>query len=528
MPPPTSSDYLDELRLSLLQLDSTFNGGDALGAGADLLILLAHLDLEPARPILEACYALSPRGGQPWDPVILLRCLFVMIHKGEASINRWVPELRSSPLLRAASGLSLTGRTPGVGTFYDFLHRLHDGPRRVVPGEPLPERPSVTERRRAQAPVKPSEKPKKAQEKKTNETMTARIVKELEAMKDHKRPADLLQRLADLLLILAVQPSAERGLLGDTQHMVAHGDGSSLTTGADSHGHKVCEHGPFERCNCPRLWTDPDARWGYVASVDKYFYGHHFYEISVSNRGRDLPIALRLDPGNTSDFAQSLWTLDAVEKQWKEHGLEWKMATFVADAGHDAEPIYRYLADHAITPVIPLRDQGPARHPDRPELTLSPRGVPMCEGGVEMAANGTAGSNHANLFICPFKAGKLRRCPIAPESDPGWSCRPELKFGPAVTIPSNDNPRIFAPLPRNSPEWARLMALRSGCERSNSAKKNGLKLEQARHLRASFWLIRLHLISIVQHARAWVASMRPKAWLRAFLDTGELSLAAAA
>jgi hypothetical protein len=569
MPPPTSSDYLDQLRLSLLHLAPILDD-DALEASAGVLALVAQLDLEPARAILQACYAANPRGGEPWDPVVLLRCLFVMIHTGEPSINRWVPALRASLVLRAACGLSLTGPTPGVGTFYDFLHRLHDGPRRVVPGEALPERPSLTERRRASAPVKPSEmpapaeKPKKAKKKdkkkkrkgakdnesvggadgvngagsadgtdsaveeKANETMTARIVKELEAAKDQKRPVDLLRRLSDLLLILAVKPSAERGLLGDTQRIITHGDGSALTTGADSHGRKTCEHDRFERCDCPRLWTDPDARWGYVASLNEYFFGHHFYEISVSSQGRDLPLALRLDPGNTSDFAQSLWTLDALQKQWAEEGLGWKIGTFIADAGHDAEPIYRYLVDHEITPVIPLRDLGPARHPGRPELTLSPRGVPMCEAGVEMAGWGTSGTNHASNFVCPFKARKLSCCPKAPESDPTWSCRPELKLGPTVTVASDDNPRIFSPLPRNHPEWARLMGMRSGCERSNAAKKKGLKLEQARHVRASFWLIRLHLIAIVQHARAWVASMRPKAWLRAFLDTGDPGLATAA
>ena len=32
------------------------------------------------------------------------------------------------------------------------------------------------------------------------------------------------------------------------------------------------------------------------------------------------------------------------------------------------------------------------------------------------------------------------------------------------------------------------------------------KIEDARHRRASFWLVRLHLIAVLQHARAWVDS----------------------
>ena len=36
-------------------------------------------------------------------------------------------------------------------------------------------------------------------------------------------------------------------------------------------------------------------------------------------------------------------------------------------------------------------------------------------------------------------------------------------------------------------------------------KKLAFKLEDARHRRASFWLVRLHLIAVLQHARAWVS-----------------------
>lgn len=528
MPPPPIAPYLDQLHLSLHHLRHTVQGGEALDVHAPTFMLFANLDLEPIRPILQACYAANPRGGKPWDPIILFRCLLLMLQVAQPSINKWVKDLRGSPVFRAVSGLDLTGATPGVGTFYDFLHRLHDGPRRLVHGEPTPERPSAVERRRAMAPVVGEGKPTKKEDHKANESMTTRIVRELEAAKDQARGTDLLQRLSDILLEIAVKPSAERGLLGDIKNIIAHGDGSALTTGADRHGHKTCEHDRFTRCSCPRTWTDPDAAWGYVASLDKYFFGHHFYEISVSNRGHDLPIALRLDPGNTSDFAQSLWTVDALQKQWKEQGLEWKLNTLVADAGHDAESIYRYLVDHQIIPIIPMRDQGPARHAGRPDLTLSVRGVPMCEAGVEMASWGTAGSNHANLFICPFKAKKLFSCPKAPEDDPTWSCQPDQKYGPCVTVPTLDNPRVFPPIPRNSPRWAELMALRSGCERSNAVKKGGLKLEEARHLRASFWLIRLHLCAILQHARAWASAVKPaqaKEWLRRFLNGEQLEAA---
>jgi hypothetical protein len=106
---------------------------------------------------------------------------------------------------------------------------------------------------------------------------------------------------------------------------------------------------------------------------------------------------------------------------------------------------------------------------------------------------------------------------MAPDEDPSRRCRPELKHGPTVTVPSEKNPRIFPPVARNTDTFQRKMNLRSACERSNAAKKVGFKLEAARHRRASFWLIRLHLCAIAQHARAWLAKADAEAWLTELL-----------
>jgi hypothetical protein len=433
-----------------------------------------------------------------------------MLQQGQPSINRWVRELRGSPPLQVACGLEPGGRSPGVGTFYDFLHRLHDGKRRDN------ERPSRTERARSKTPKPPKPKPS-AKEKTDGGTVTAKLVATLAAAEADDRPEDLLKRLADLLLEVAVKPSADRGLLGDLSALVVHGDGSALTTGACRRGDKRCEHKKFEKCDCPRLFHDPDAAWGYVASLEKYFFGHHFYELSVGTEGHDLPIAIRLDPGNSCDFVQSLETFDHMAKQWREASLPWSVQDFIADAGHDAEPIYAYFVDRGIHPFIPLRDIGKHRVDGRPDLELSARGVPLCQAGVEMIPWGTSGTNHAANFLCPVGAKRLARCPMAPDEDPSRRCRPELKLGPTVTDPSETNPRIFPPVARNTDTFQRMMNLRSACERSNAAKKVGFKLEAARHRRASFWLIRLHLCAIAQHARAWLAKADAEAWLTELL-----------
>lgn len=100
---------------------------------AEAALVLWHLDLEPARPVLMRGYADSPRGGDPWNPLLLLRCLLLACLVRSAKINPWVRELKAFRVLCVLCGIDPDKRRPGVGTLYDFLHRLHNGPVRDCP-----------------------------------------------------------------------------------------------------------------------------------------------------------------------------------------------------------------------------------------------------------------------------------------------------------------------------------------------------------------------------------------------------------
>lgn len=482
--------------------------------------ILWELDLSPAKPLLQGCYAANPRGGDPWDPLLMLRVLLLMLLVGQASINKWVPILTASRVLRILAGLPEDDR-PGVATLYDFMDRLHDGPIRVSCEHV--ERPSEAQRRRAATarplqrnepkPPKPtSSKRGKKKGRKGDKvaveapavidaSVTEKLIAELRVLEKVGNPNDLLGRLAAILVEVGVKGSMVRGLLGDVAKLSVAGDGSSLPTGGSRYGKKNCGHPKSVKCECPRIFSDPDARMGYDSYRDLKFFGYHFYEIIVNFGGHDLPLAIRLDPGNATDYTASVLTLDRLFKDLPSIGVV--IHNFIADAGHDSEANHRYCMDHGLRTVIPMRGKAPAKHPDREAITLSPRGIPTCQAHAEMASRGSAGT-HRNIFVCPVKAGTLKTCPLAPAEDPRWLCRPEQKFGPTVVVDARWNPRLCPPIPRNSKGYKTLYNLRSGCERSNSAKKEVFKLEDARHRRASFWLIRLHLIAVLQHARVWV------------------------
>lgn len=482
------------------------------------LVVLWELDLAPARPVLQACYAPLPRGGDPWDPLVMLRCLLLAALVKQPAINDWVDDLRANRVLRVLAGL-LGEDVPGVGTFYDFFHRLHNGPIRRSCEHQL--RPSDAERQRARTPrqLKKAERPPKEKKKPgrrrkgdpapvVDPAVTERLVAELQAARDQSNPADLQARLAAILLTVGVHESAQRGLLGKLGQLRVTGDGSALVTGASSQGRRVCGHPRTQHCDCPKRYSDPDAQFGWDHYRQIYFFGHHFYEIQVNSEGNDLPLAIRLDPGNASDFTASLLTFERLRKDLRVTLPELAIKIFIADSGHDSEPTYRFLLGHGVTPVMPLKSPAPATHPKRPDVHLSPRGVPTCQAGAEMTSWGSAGPER-KIFVCPVKAGKLPTCPLAPPEQPDWRCQPGTRLGPAVVIKVDDNPRLCPPIPRNSPGYQPLMNLRSGCERSNSVKKETFKLEAAHHRRSSFWLIRLHLIALLQHARAWVARASP-------------------
>ena len=505
------------------------------------ILVLWYLDLEPARGPLQRCYARSPRGGRPWDPIILLRSYLLGLLL-KSNITDLVNRLRAEPLLRIVVGLpDLVSdgerKSPGVGTFYDFLHRMHDGPHDTFRAGVV--RPSQTDRRRVREPRKlESKAAKKTYGKKVRgrrkrkkdaeaeaakaETesmaLTEKIVRELQCTEACANPQDYKTRLNTLLLELAVKVSAEKGLVGETKSIVASGDGSALPTGASGHGKKDCGHGRRERCDCPRRYADPDAQRGFDAFRKCYYFGHHFYEIGTGAAGHDLPLFISLDAANVPENGMALRALDSLNKLYSEQTQGWHLGTVILDAGHDNQATHRYLIAHGATPVIPLSCSAPALHPTRPEVKLSPKGIPLCEGDAEMAAWGSAGEGRP-LFICPVKAGKLARCPMAPKGSSDWACHPEMKYGPAISVKTADNPRLFPAIQRNSKKYAELYRKRTESERSNSVKKETFDLLGAHHRRKSFWFFRLIGIAILQHAKAWVAGVDIDEFLALLLGT---------
>jgi hypothetical protein len=479
-------------------------------------LILMRIDLETVRPFLESLYSPNPRGRKPYDPVCMLRSLLLMMLLKYTSITEWAKELKAKPRLAVMSGFATNSRegvkTPSAGAFYLFIDRLEDGEYRK-PCEHYV-KPSKLRKTKQLRHLK-SEKERREHDKKTDlaeyDSVTKKLKHELKAKEDQPRPDDLMKRLEDILIQCAIIPSAEKGLLGDTKSLILSGDGSTLVTGASPHGNPSCDCGKngVYNCDCPRYYSDSTADWGYDSYRDCYYFGHTFYQHVVSTNGHDLPVHVSISRASETDFTLSMKDMDRLTKALREHGLEWK----VDNAVYDATGIYEYLMEDEITPIIALNPRsGKHPAPTGSAERVNENGIPICPGGELMRRHGYSSVKHRIYYNCPVKRpnGKGEWIARAQECPLGVLCSQDTKMGPVVYVKTTGDPRLYPPITRASPEYKKLMNLRSGCERSNSMKKNTYGLGKRPCRSDTHFLVRLYLVSIIQHAKAWLAEDRKK------------------
>ena len=493
----------------------------------DAALTLMGLDLEPAKPILESLYSPDPRGQKPFEPVRMLRALLLMTLLGYTSIARWAQELRTKPRLAIMAGF-VPFDTPAAGTFYAFMDRLEDGPYQKPSEYQTMHRIKPSHLRKGKHLRSLSrEKEQRQKDKKADltiyDSVTRKLKDDLKSKEDQPRPDDLLKRLEDILIQCAIIPSAQRGLLGNTNAITVSGDGSPLPTGASPQGKPSCkcrENGIYN-CDCPRYYSDPTADWGYDSYRDCYYFGHTYYQHVISTNGHDLPLPPSIAPASETDYTLSMKSMDRLRKAFRENGLEWKIQYAIHDAGHDSAGNYEYLLDYGITPIIALNPRsGTYPTPTGSAERVDENGVPLCPAGMLMRRHTYIKEKHRIIYNCPVKRpthrdGKYVYVSHPDECPLGCLCSPDTGMGPVVYVKTTDDPRLYPPIPRASPTYKKLMKLRSGCERSNSMKKEVYGLGKRPCRSDTHFLVRLYLVSIMEHAKAWLAEDRKH------LDTGD-------
>lgn len=489
-------------------------------------LVLLRINLDPVRSLLASLYCPDPRGRKPFDPLCMLRALLLMVLLQVESLPKFAEKLKRSPRLAHIAGFA-PRETPSASAFYDFLDRLEDG----AYTRPCPAtcdhacvKPSRLRRGKHRRNLKTEKQQRQEDSKQTcaaHDSVTQKLKTDLQATAHQPRPRDLQQRLEDILIQCAVIPSAQRGLLGDISKLSVAGDGTALVTSASPHGTPTCtcrQEGIY-RCDCDRFYTDPTANWGYNSYRDCYYFGHTLYQHVVSTEGHDLPLHIGIGPASETDYTLSLKSLDRLGKALRENGLSdegWRIQNGIYDCGHDATGIYEYLLDADITPVIPLNPRsGEFPKPTGNACQVNEEGIPLCKAGIPMRRCSHDKKKHRVYYNCPVKRpthrnGKYQMLNHEDECPLGTLCHPDTKMSPVVYVKTTDDPRLYPPLPRSSDQFKTLMKLRSGTERSNAHKKETYKLGKRVARNATHFLIRATLISIIEHAKAWLAEDKNK------------------
>jgi len=424
-------------------------------------LVLIGLRLDSALATLESLYSPDPRGQKPYEPVRMLRALLLMVLLKYTSITKFAKDLKAKPRLARIAGFEPYD-TPAAGSFYNFMDRVEDGPYQKPSEYQTMHRIKPSQLRKGKFLRNlDSEKQQRQKDKEADaavyDSVTQKLRDELLASHDQPRPDDLLKRLEDIFIQCAIIPSAKRGLLGDTD------------------------------------------------------FGHRYYQHVVSTNGHDLPLHVSISRASETDYTLSMKDMDRLKKALRENGLEWKMDKGVYDAGHDSLGNYEHLMEAGITPIIALNPRtGSYPSPTGSAQKVDENGVPLCPAGVLMRRHTYIKRKHRIVYNCPVKRpshkdGEHVWVAHTDECPHKTLCQPDSKMGPVVYVKSTDDPRLYPPVPRASTKHKRLMKLRSGCERSNSQKKEVYGLGDRPCRSDTHFLVRLYLVSIIEHAKAWLA-----------------------
>lgn len=466
-------------------------------------MILTHLNLDPARELLESLYSPVKRS-PPRPPASMLRSLILMTQLKIPSITAWVKQTRTVPLFAILAGFERDD-TPGIGTYYDFFRRIVDGPYQKPCPHRVRESQVLRGRHQRNFGV---EKTAHLEQHDPSCPQSEKLANELLANADKPRPQGLATFLEDLLIKLAILPTIQDGLIDKPHELIVSGDGSILVTAASPRGKPTCDchaHG-IHKCDHERSYTTPTAKWCYDNYRDCTFFGDRYYHLVLHQNGHDLPLLTLMPGGNESDFTLSLKAFDRFLKAAREHELELDIAVFCGDGHHDSHAHYRYFREKDIKPVIPLSEKSKKTYPhllDEQGVKLDADGVPLCPQGMRMRHHQYQESRHIHVYGCPAKRnthrdGKsvyvmhLEDCPQKKD------CAPESPLAPLVYVKSDTDPRLFPPIPRDSERFKKLFKERSATERCN-ALNDTYKLDRSCR-NAAYGLIRLTLANIVEHA----------------------------
>ena len=215
--------------------------------------------------------------------------------------------------------------------------------------------------------------------------------------------------------------------------------------------------------------SDPDASWtakNVARAKDgkkewKFGFKYHLVSCAIN----DLPIIGIVTTAKRNDSPLLSRVLD---KAREEH--EWFAPTHVvADRGYDSKRNHKAVIYRGAIPVIHIRDMKKNAKKVQDRYlggNYTHEGVPVCLGMVPMEYV-RSDPERGDLYRCNAEGCHLKnRQGVVYCKDEYW-----------LNAAEHDNPRLFGPLRRASPEWKKLYAKRQGIERIFKSLKQSRRME---------------------------------------------------
>ena len=212
----------------------------------------------------------------------------------------------------------------------------------------------------------------------------------------------------------------------------------------------------------PRADTKAEAGKGEKKGKKRDLYWWFGYKLHlVVDAVYELPVSFVVTPANESDTKQMKPLLEKAVPDKPQTKLE----AVIADKGYDSRENCRLVfAQYGAAPIIPIRERNDMQQPD----ICNGKGTPTCSCGLNMVFWGRDG-NYLK-YRCPEAAGK-EKCQSR------FRCTASA-YGYVLKLPIMQDPRRYAPIPRETKKWGRLYKLRTAVERVNSRVKGLLGLDR--------------------------------------------------
>lgn len=461
---------------------------------APLVLKLWSADLTGIVDLLKSRYTKSNRGAPPKDAVSMLRSLILMTLTGETRIPNWVDTLRSDAFYAILSGFLPAcfspcnaggipaDPIPGVGTFYDFMDRL-------IRKDRILNKSKLRKLKR-----KPKKKQKKNQKLDSSKPgIVERLVKRVLKYDHTKLPDRLETTLNQILKDVFVMPSLQLGILGDTNKFNTASDGTCMPTHASPYGKKVCncKLKTGERCDCPRLFSDPTATWGWDSYNEQYFYGHTFHGFTASDSFYSLPIHIKCVAGKRHDSVTAIYELKELVDLYPE--INFYSAAF--DSAYDASAFYLLNIHYGIYPIIDLNSRSNNPESINEWVIIDKNGIPHCKClGHQLRNWGLMSKSYRRKWLFPVQCDSCDKC----------QAHSKKTFYTKTT----DNPRFFTAILRDSDEWKQLYKRRSTTERLWDRINNDFHAEDAIVLSKERRIVRVFLGAFCCFIDAWASESK--------------------